>query len=59
MQREYYFIDINLVTKQIVKWGTIHQATHTGETADPDVYRIFLTKGQFNKFQKRIGSKAH
>ncbi len=50
--REYYFLDMNIVTKKIVGWGISQTATLTGETEDEDVHRIFLTKGQYNKLLK-------
>jgi len=52
--REYYFVDINLATMQVVNWGVSSTANHTGETDDPDVHRIFLTKGQYNKFARHL-----
>lgn len=55
MKKEYYYIDINLQTMLVVDWGTTPNATLTGITADPNVYRVFLTKGQFNKFTKHLG----
>lgn len=54
MKKEYYYIDINLQTKAVVNWGTAPSATHTGTTDDPNVYRVFLTKGQFNKLLKHL-----
>jgi hypothetical protein len=47
--KDYYFLDMNIVTKKIVDWGISQTATLTGETEDEDVHRIFLTKGQYNK----------
>lgn len=47
--KEYYYLDMNILTKKIVDWGTSQTATLTGETEDEDVHRIFLTKGQYNK----------
>lgn len=54
MKKEYYYIDINLQTMIIVSWGTTPNATHTGNTDDPKVHRVFLTKGQFNKLAKHL-----
>jgi hypothetical protein len=54
MSKEYYYIDINLQTMTVVAWGTTPHATHTGETEDPVVHRVFLTKGQFNKLTKHL-----
>lgn len=47
--KEYYYLDMNILTKKIVDWGISQTATLTGETEDEDVHRIFLTKGQYNK----------
>jgi len=47
--KEYFFIDLNVVDMKIVNWGISNTATLTGETEDKDVHRIFLTKGQYNK----------
>jgi hypothetical protein len=54
-KKEYYYIDLNVKTMKIVKWGVSNTATLTGETSDKDVHRIFLTEGQYNKLIKRIG----
>lgn len=47
--REYYYIDLDLTSMKIVGWGTSPTASHTGDTDDPNIHRIFLTKGQYNK----------
>ena len=52
---EYYYIDIDLANMTIVDWGETNTATHTGDTDDPNVHRLFLTKGQFNKLKKKLG----
>ena len=39
---------------KIVDWGEDNTATLTGKTEDPDVHRVFLTKGQFNKLRKHL-----
>lgn len=54
MKKEYYYIDLNLESMTIVDWGTTSKATHTGVTKDPNVHRVYLTKGQFNKLSKRL-----
>lgn len=54
MKKEYYYIDLNLVSMTIIDWGTTPDATHTGKTEDPNVHRIFLTKGQFSKLAKHL-----
>jgi len=50
--KEYYYLDMNILTKMIVGWGISQTASLTGETEDEDVHRIFLTKGQYNKLLK-------
>lgn len=55
MAKEYYYIDINLQTMQVVGFGTSNTASLTGQTDDPKVHRVFLTKGQFNKLKKLLG----
>ncbi len=47
--KEYFFIDLNVINLKIVNWGVSNTATLTGETSDKNVHRIFLTKGQYNK----------
>ncbi len=51
---EYYYLDIDLATKVIVDWGKTNTANLTGTTDDPKVFRLFLTKGQFNKFNRHF-----
>ena len=55
-KKEYFFIDINITNNKIVNWGISDTATLTGETENPDVHRIFLTKGQYNKLVKFLKS---
>lgn len=54
MPKEYYFIDINLRTMTVVDWATTRYATHTGKTDDPNVHRVFLTEGQFDKLKAHL-----
>ncbi len=51
---EYYFLEINVTHMKVVDWGETNTATLSGETQDPNVFRLFLTKGQFNKFKKHV-----
>ena len=53
-KKEYYYIDLNVITMKIVKWGISNTATLTGETDDKDIHRIFLTKGQYSKLEKSL-----
>jgi hypothetical protein len=49
----YCFIDVHLKSRQLIGWGT--------ETKDKvevqltsGYHRVFLTKGQYNKLEKRL-----
>jgi hypothetical protein len=53
-EREYYFIDLNIINMKIVKWGVSNTASLTGETGDKNIHRIFLTKGQYHKVEKYL-----
>ena len=46
--------DVDLRTMKIVAWGETRSATHTGATDDPNVQRVFLGKGQFNKLRAHL-----
>jgi len=54
IDRKYFFIDLNISTLKIVNWGISNTATLTGDTDDPNIHRIFLTEGQYNKFLKYL-----
>ncbi len=54
MKKQYFYVDIDLVSKKIVGHGTTPYATHTGDTEETNIHRVFLTKGQFNKLEKKI-----
>ena len=49
----YYFIDVDVASRQIIGWGT--------ETKDKvevhltkGYHRVFLSKGQYNKLDKQL-----
>jgi hypothetical protein len=52
--KEYFFIDLNVTSMKIVNSGVSDTATLTGETGNPNIHRIFLTKGQYNKLAKYL-----
>jgi hypothetical protein len=52
MKKKYFYIDVNVKTMRIIKTGISTNATHTGQTGDPTVHRVFLTVGQYNKFKR-------
>lgn len=54
LNKEYYYMDVNFEKRTLLKWGTTQNATLTGDTDNPKVHRIFLTKGQYNKFSKKV-----
>jgi hypothetical protein len=48
--KEYYYLDIDLGTLKVVAHGVSLTATLTGNTENESVHRVFLTKGQYQKF---------
>jgi len=54
LDREYYYIDIDVTNMRIVNWGVSNTATLTGNTNDKNIHRIFLTRGQYNKLLGKI-----
>ena len=54
----YYFVEIDLTTKQIGKWGVSETATHTGDTSNPNIHRMFLPKGQYNKLIRKLDKSS-
>lgn len=54
LKKTYYFVDIHLTTMKIDKWGVSETATHTGDTDNPKIHRIFLPKGQYNKLLRKL-----
>ena len=58
MPTTYYFVDLNLKTGKFLEIGTTPYASHTSDTSEKNVHRVFLTKGQFNKLQAKTESVA-
>jgi hypothetical protein len=54
MKKEYYFIDVNLVSMKVVNWGMTPNATLSGNTNNPKIHRAFLTKGQYKKLLNKL-----
>lgn len=54
MDKEYYYLDIDLDSMKVVSSGESETATLTGDTNMPNVHRVFLTKGQYNKLKNKI-----
>jgi hypothetical protein len=49
----YYFIDIDLMSRQIIGWGTEPKDT-VEVRLTRGYHRVFLTKGQYNKLVKDL-----
>lgn len=55
MPNDYYFLDVNTKTLEIVAIGLSETANHSGDTDNEDVHRIFMSSpGQYNKFKSKI-----
>jgi len=44
-----FYIDIDIKTKKVIGWDYGSRYELEQELADPDLKRIFITKGQYNK----------
>ncbi len=51
----YYFIDIDLVSRQIVSWDSLPKDEVRFELAN-GLYRVFLSKGQYNKLETQLAN---
>ena len=56
MPTSYYYIDLNLKTGKYIEIATSPYASHTGDTSEKNVHRVFLTKGQFKKLNEKLGT---
>ena len=56
-EKKYYFVEVDLTNMTIVDWGITSEATLTGNTSKPNIHRVFLTKGQYNKFVNKLSSR--
>lgn len=50
----YYFIDIDLYSRQIVSWDADTQNNVDFGELTNGCYRVFLSKGQYNKLVKQL-----
>ena len=49
-----YYIDIEIETLKVTNYGYDHRSNlDKGRQLDPNSHRLFLTKGQYNKFVER------
>ena len=51
--RTYYFIDVDLNTRELIGWGT-----ETRDKVEVNLttgyHRVFLSKGQYNKLERKL-----
>jgi hypothetical protein len=55
--KKYYFVEVDLTNMTIVDWGITTKATLTGNTSKPNIHKVFLTKGQYNKLVNKLSSR--
>ncbi len=49
----YYFIDVDLKTRQLIGWGTeVKDKVEVKLT--PGYHRVFLSRGQYNKLERQL-----
>lgn len=48
-----YFIDLDLKNKEIINWNYDKRQGLSQELAKPFCQRVFITKGQYNKLEKK------
>jgi hypothetical protein len=51
--KEYYFIDVGLMARRIIGWGT-EQKDEVEVHLTTGYHRVFLSRGQFNKLEKKL-----
>ena len=51
--KEYYFIDVDLMSRQIIGWG-IERKDEVDVHLTKGYHRVFLTKGQYDKLEKKL-----
>ena len=49
----YYYIDLDLYSRQIVNWGIEAQETVEVQIKN-GMHRVFLSKGQYNKLETKL-----
>lgn len=49
-----YFMDLDLKTKKIIKLDTSQRYKIDQMLDNPTYHRVFLTKGQYNKLEKKL-----
>jgi hypothetical protein len=51
----YYFVDVELKSRRLVGWGTEKKDKVEGQLTS-GYHRVFLTKGQYNKLERKLRS---
>jgi hypothetical protein len=49
----YYFIDVDLKSRQLIGWGT-EKKDKVEVQLTRGYHRVFLTKGQYNKLERKL-----
>jgi hypothetical protein len=49
-----YYIDINLKSRKVINFGYKQRDKLQAEKSIKNIHRIYLTKGQYNKFIKNL-----
>jgi hypothetical protein len=52
----YYFIDVDLKSRQLIGWGT-EKKDKVEVQLTTGFHRVFLTKGQYNKLEKQLSQR--
>ncbi len=53
----YYFIDVNLSTRQLIGWGTDLKGRVEVQLTE-GYHRVFLSKGQYHKLVEKLRQAA-
>lgn len=51
--KDYYFIDVDLKSRQIIGWGT-ESKENVEVHLSGGYHRVFLSRGQYNKLEKKL-----
>ena len=53
-----YFVEIDLASLQLIRVGFEQKHNiNKGRQTNPDIHRLFVTKGQYNKFVERCSAE--
>ena len=54
MSTEYFYLDIDLKSKKILKIGIAKTASLSRDTKEIGIHKAYLIKGQYNKLVKKL-----